>query len=84
MYEQGEEVAIPVSIPRQTIKANPFTTAIVAQFPTTTFISKEKTVKEPGSASRHDWSHTIALEVMPCSELVSDLQVTFDVFYLES
>jgi hypothetical protein len=63
IYEQGEDDTIPFPVPRQTIEANPYTTAIVAQSPTTTSIPKKKTVKEPGSASRHDWSHTIALEV---------------------
>lgn len=63
-FEQGEDFAIPAtSVPYSILEANPFTTALVAQIPASNSTSAKRVVREPGSASGHEWSHTVAFEV---------------------
>jgi len=61
---QGEDFSMPVtSVPYSILEENPYTAALVAQMPASNTFSATGVVREPGSASRHRWSHTVAFEV---------------------
>lgn len=67
---QGEDFAIPAtSVPYSILEANPFTTALVAQIPASNSTSAKRVVREPGSASGHEWSHTVAFEWLAAVEV---------------
>lgn len=64
ILNQGEDSSMPVtSIPYNILEANPYTAALVAQIPASSTSSAKGVVREPGSASKHGWSHTVAFEV---------------------
>lgn len=51
------------SVPFSILESNPYTTALVAQIQASNTFSAKGVVRQPGSASRHRWSHTVAFEV---------------------
>lgn len=61
---QGEDSSMPVtSVPYSILESNPFTAACVARNPASNTSPAKEAAREPGSASKHHWSHTVVFEV---------------------